>query len=204
MRYIAYKQKTKKMIKKLMTLAAAFVLSLSVFAQSTWTIDKSHSRVGFVVTHMVVAEVEGYFKDFDASITSPSDDFNGAEISFSAKVASINTDNERRDNHLRSDDFFNAEQFPEIKFVGKLVKEGGKYLLKGDFTMRDITKPATFDVKYGGSIDTGRGTKAGFRITGTVNRLEYGLKWSNRLASGELAVADEVTINCRIELDKKS
>lgn len=195
--------KNDEIMKKLMTIAA-FALTTSVFAQSTWTIDKSHSKVGFVVTHMVVAEVEGNFKDFDASIASPSDDFNGAEIEFSAKVASINTENERRDNHLRSDDFFNAEQFPEIKFKGKLVKEDGKYLLKGDFTMRDVTKPVAFDVKYGGSIDTGRVTKAGFRITGTVNRLEYGLKWSNRLASGELAVADEVTINCRIELDKKS
>ncbi len=191
-------------MKKLLTFSAALLFAVGVLAQSTWTIDKSHSRVGFVVTHMVIAEVEGNFKDFDATIVSAADDFNGAEIEFTGKVASVNTENERRDNHLRSDDFFNAEQFPEIKFKGKLVKEGGKYQLKGDFTMRDVTKPVTFDVKYNGSIDTGRGMKAGFRITGTVNRLEYGLKWSNKLASGELAVADEVTINCRIELDKKS
>ncbi|HMP99760.1 MAG TPA: YceI family protein [Cyclobacteriaceae bacterium] len=191
-------------MKKILTLLAGMAFSLGLMAQGNWTIDKSHSKVGFVVTHMVVAEVEGSFKDFDATIVSSSDDFNGAEISFTAKTASINTENERRDNHLRSDDFFNAEQYPDIKFVGKLVKEGGKYLLKGDFTMRDVTKPVVFDVKYGGSIDTGRGMKAGFRITGTVNRLEYGLKWSNKLASGELAVADEVSINCRIELDKRS
>lgn len=191
-------------MKKILTLLAGMAFSLGLMAQGNWTIDKSHSKVGFVVTHMVVAEVEGSFKDFDATIVSSSDDFNGAEISFTAKTASINTENERRDNHLRSDDFFNAEQYPDIKFVGKLVKEGGKYLLKGDFTMRDVTKPVVFDVKYGGSIDTDRGMKAGFRITGTVNRLEYGLKWSNKLASGELAVADEVSINCRIELDKRS
>jgi len=196
--------KTIENMKKLLSLTAALLIAGISLAQSNWAVDKSHSKVGFVVTHMVVAEVEGNFKDFDATIVSPSDDFNGAEIEFTAKVASIYTENERRDNHLRSDDFFNAEQFPEIKFKGKLVKEGGKYLLKGDFTMRDVTKPVVFDVKYGGSIDTGRGMKAGFRITGTVNRLDYGLKWANRLSSGELAVADEVTINCRIELDKKS
>jgi polyisoprenoid-binding protein YceI len=196
--------KTIENMKKILSLTTALLIAGISLAQTNWSVDKSHSKVGFVVTHMVVAEVEGNFKEFDATIVSPSDDFNGAEIEFTAKVASIYTENERRDNHLRSDDFFNAEQFPEIKFKGKLVKEGGKYLLKGDFTMRDVTKPVVFDVKYGGSIDTGRGMKAGFRISGTVNRLEYGLKWSNRLASGELAVADEVTINCRIELDKKS
>jgi polyisoprenoid-binding protein YceI len=196
--------KTIENMKKILSLTTALLIAGISLAQTNWSVDKSHSKVGFVVTHMVVAEVEGNFKEFDATIVSPSDDFNGAEIEFTAKVASIYTENERRDNHLRSDDFFNAEQFPEIKFKGKLVKEGGKYLLKGDFTMRDVTKPVVFDVKYGGSIDTGRGMKAGFRISGTVNRLDYGLKWSNRLASGELAVADEVTINCRIELDKKS
>ena len=191
-------------MKKLFTVTAALLFAGFAVAQTNWAVDKSHSKVGFVVTHMVVAEVEGNFKDFDASIVSPSDDFNGAEIEFTAKAASIYTENERRDNHLRSDDFFNAEKYPDVKFKGKLVKEDGKYLLKGDFTMRDVTKPVVFDVKYGGSIDTGRGMKAGFRITGVVNRLDYGLKWSNALSTGELAVADEVTINCRIELDKKS
>jgi len=82
------------------------------------------------------------------------------------------------------------------------VKEGGKYQLKGDFTMRDVTKPVVFDVTYGGSIDTGRGVKAGFKLNGKINRLEYGLKWSNKLASGELAVADAVEIVCKIELNK--
>ena len=191
-------------MKKLFTVTAALLFAGFAVAQTNWAVDKSHSKVGFVVTHMVVAEVEGNFKDFDASIVSPSDDFNGADIEFTAKAASIYTENERRDNHLRSDDFFNAEKYPDVKFKGKLVKEDGKYLLKGDFTMRDVTKPVAFDVKYGGSIDTGRGMKAGFRITGVVNRLDYGLKWSNALSTGELAVADEVTINCRIELDKKS
>ncbi|MBK8292016.1 MAG: YceI family protein [Flammeovirgaceae bacterium] len=135
-------------------------------------------------------------------MVSKSDDFNVAEVTFTAKTASVNTGNENRDKHLKSDDFFNAEQFPEIKFTGTIVKTGGKYQLKGDFTMRDVTKPVVFDITYGGQIDTGRGVKAGFKFTGKVNRLEYGLKWSNKLASGELAVADEVEVVVKVELNK--
>jgi polyisoprenoid-binding protein YceI len=181
----------------------ALVFSGAAVAQTTWTIDKAHSKIGFNVVHMVVAEVEGKFKDFDASVVTTSEDFNGADIEFSAKVASIDTDNERRDNHLRSDDFFNAEKFPEVKFKGKLVKEGKKYYLKGDFTMRDVTKPVTFDVTYGGTIATARGAKAGFKINGVVNRQEYGLKWNRVLEAGGVTVSDNVEIICKIELDKQ-
>lgn len=176
----------------------------SVLAQTNWALDKSHSKVGFNVTHMVVAEVEGKFNDFDVKVTSPAEDFNGAAVEFTAKTASVDTDNEKRDNHLKSDDFFNAEKFPEIKFKGKLVKENGKYLLKGDLTMRDVTKPVTFDVTYGGTVNTGRGIKAGFKLNGTVKRFDYGLKWNSALESGSLVVADEVQIICKIELNKQA
>lgn len=174
----------------------------TTFAQSTWVIDKPHSKISFNVIHMAITEVEGEFTDFDAKVTSTSDDFHNADVEFTAKVASIDTENDRRDNHLRSDDFFNAEKFPEIKFKGKLVKEGNGYKLKGDFTMRDVTKPVTFDVTYGGTVDTGRGVKAGFKVTGKVNRKDYNLKWDNRLAGGELVVSDDVDIVCKIEMNK--
>jgi polyisoprenoid-binding protein YceI len=189
-------------MKKLNALVAFLLVAGVASAQTTWKIDKGHTNIQFNVTHMVVAEVNGSFKDFDGSVVSKSDDFNGAEVEFTVKTASVNTANENRDNHLKSDDFFNAEKFPDIKFKGTIVKTGGKYQLKGDFTMRDVTKPVVFDITYGGSIDTGRGVKAGFKFTGKVNRLEYGLKWSNKLASGELAVADEVEIVCKVELNK--
>ncbi|MEQ1586556.1 MAG: YceI family protein [Cyclobacteriaceae bacterium] len=189
-------------MKKLNALVAFLLVAGVASAQTTWKIDKGHTNIQFNVTHMVVAEVNGSFKDFDGSVVSKSDDFNGAEVEFTVKTASVNTANENRDNHLKSDDFFNAEKFPDIKFKGTIVKTGGKYQLKGDFTMRDVTKPVVFDITYGGSIDTGRGIKAGFKFTGKVNRLEYGLKWSNKLASGELAVADEVEIVCKVELNK--
>lgn len=189
-------------MKQLVTIICALALSGTAFSQSTWTGDKAHSTIGFNVTHMVVSEVEGAFKEYDIKVTSKSDDFNGAEVEFTAQVASIDTENERRDGHLKSDDFFNAEKFPEIKFKGKLVKEGSKYLLKGDFTMRDVTKSVTFDVTYGGTVDTGRGIKAGFKVMGKINRMDYNLKWANKLASGEYVVGDEVEILCKLELNK--
>jgi polyisoprenoid-binding protein YceI len=189
-------------MKRMNILAAALLISGSVFAQTTWNIDGNHSRIGFTVTHMAISEVEGEFKDFDAKIVSNSDDFNGAEVEFTAKVESISTENERRDNDLKSDNFFNAEKFPELKFKGKLVKEGSAYKLQGDFTIRDVTKPVTFDVTYGGSVDTGRGTKVGFKVTGTINRYDYNLKWDHKLPGGELVVSKDVDIVCKIELNK--
>jgi polyisoprenoid-binding protein YceI len=151
---------------------------------------------------MVIAEVEGEFKEYEATVTSTSDDFNGASVEFTAQVSSIDTDSERRDGHLKSDDFFNAEKFPTITFKGKLVKKGKKYALKGDFTMRDVTKKVSFPVKFNGTVDTGRGMKAGFIVEGSVKRFEYGLKYDNAIANGSYVVGDEVEILCKLELNK--
>src|SRR5690606_11171351 len=189
-------------MKQINILLAALLISGSSIAQTTWSIDKPHSKIEFNVVHMAISEVEGEFRDFDAKVTSTSDDIHNADVEFTAKVASIDTENERRDNHLKSDDFFNAEKFPDIKFKGKLVKEGKDYKLKGDFTMRDVTKPVSFDVTYGGTIDTGRGLKAGFKVNGTINRKDYNVKWDNKVASGELVVSDDVEIVCKIEMNK--
>lgn len=189
---------------KLNALIIFLFVGTSLIAQSTWNIDKSHSKIGFSATHMVVAETEGLFKDYDATITSKSDDFNGADVAFTAKVASIFTDNERRDNHLKSADFFDAEKYPEIKFIGKLVKSGNAYKLKGAFTMKETTKEVEFNVTYGGSIDTGRGTKAGFKINGTINRLDYGVSWSNKTPAGEWVVSEDVDLTIKVELNKQA
>jgi polyisoprenoid-binding protein YceI len=176
----------------------------SAFAQNTWTVDKAHSKIGFSVTHMAVSEVEGNFRDFDASLVTKSADFDGAEITFNAKTASIDTDNERRDGDLRSPNFFDAEKYPDLAFKGKLVKAGAKYKLKGDLTMHGVTKPVEFDVTYGGTVDTGRGEKAGFKLTGTLNRQDYGLTWNNKIPTGELVVGDNVEIIGKIEVNKKA
>lgn len=189
-------------MKKINILLALVAFTTSAFAQSTWNIDKTHSKIGFSVSHMVVSETEGTFKDYEAKVVSKTDDFNGAEVTFTAKVASINTENERRDGHLKSPDFFDAEKFPEISFKGNIVKQGKKYVLKGDFTMKGVTKKVEFDLVYGGSISTGKGFKAGFKINGSINRQDYGVNWSNKLAGGEMVVGDDVSLVIKIELDK--
>ena len=176
----------------------------SAMAQTTWSIDKAHSKIGFSIPHMAISEVEGNFKEFDASVVSKDADYNGAEVTYSAKTASIDTDNERRDNHLKSPDFFDAEKNPELSFKGNLVKQGGKYKLKGDLTMHGVTKPVEFDVTYGGTMNTGRGEKAGFKISGKINRQDFGLTWANKTPTGELVVGDQVDIIGKIELDKKA
>lgn len=191
-------------MKKLNVLLALVFVAGAATAQTTWKIDKGHSKVGFTVTHMVVAETEGKFDDFEGTIVAKSDDFNGAEVEFTAKVASINTESERRDGHLKSADFFDAEKFPDVKFKGILTKEGGKYVLKGKFTLKDVTKDVAFDVTYGGQINTGRGFKAGFKLNGVINRQDYNVKWANKLQDGSAVVGDDVIISCKIELDKQA
>jgi polyisoprenoid-binding protein YceI len=189
-------------MKKFNTLFAAMLIAGATVAQTNWTLDKGHSSVAFSVAHMVVSETTGNFKDFDVKAVSKSEDFVGAEVEFTAKTASVFTDNEKRDGHLKSDDFFNAEKFPEIKFKGTIVKEGGKYLLKGNLTMRDVTKPISFDLTYGGKVKAYGGEKAGFKFTGKVNRQEFGLKFNKALEGGGLVVGDEVEFTCKIELNK--
>jgi polyisoprenoid-binding protein YceI len=190
-------------MKKINALLALLLFSGVTFAQTTWTIDKVHSKIGFNVTHMAVSEVEGKFNDFEGTVASKSDDFNGSQIAFTAKTASVDTDNEKRDGHLKSPDFFEADKYPEIKFAGTLVKDGGKYKLKGDLTMHGVTKAVEFDVTYGGMINTPNGTKAGFKLTGKVNRQDYGLKWANKVPTGEMVVSDEVELIVKVELNKK-
>lgn len=200
--FLRYYCKPKKNMKKINTFLVAMLVAGAAFAQSSWSVDKVHSKIGFNVSHLVVSEVEGSFKDYDVKITSTADDFNGADVEFTAKTASVFTDNEKRDGHLKSDDFFNAEKFPELKFKGKLTKEGGKYVLKGDLTIRDVTKPATFEVTYGGSVKAFGGTRAGFKLTGKIDRFAYNLKWDKAIESGSLVVGKEVEVSCKVELTK--
>lgn len=189
-------------MKKIFTLFALVLMAGAVNAQTTWNLDQGHSSVGFAVSHMVVSEATGSFKDYTVKVVSNTADFDGADVEFSAKVASINTDNANRDGHLKSPDFFEAEKFPEITFKGKLSKSGSKYQLKGQFTMKGVTKEVAFDVTYGGTIDTGRGVKAGFKLNGVINRQDYGVKWANKLKDGSAVVGDEVQVIVKLELNK--
>ena len=188
-------------MKKLFLTCSAVLVTAVVFAQTNWAFDKTHSNIGFTVTHMVIAEVSGSFKDTDIKVSSPTEDFNGASIEFTAKVGSIDTQNEMRDNHLKGEDFFNAEKYPEIKFVGKLVKKGTTYSADGKLTLRDITKDVSFPVKYMGTIKTAQFTKAGFKLNGTINRFDYNLKWDRKLETGGLVVGQDVQLSANIELN---
>jgi polyisoprenoid-binding protein YceI len=192
-------------MKKINLLLVLVLFSASLFAQTKWTVDKAHSKVQFSVAHMVISDVTGNFKNFDTYVETNGDDFENAKIDFWADVNSINTENEGRDKHLKSDDFFNAEKFPKITFKGKSMKKvgEGKYQLTGDFTMRDVTKQITLDVVFRGMVkDPWGNTKAGFKITGEVNRFDYGLKWNGLVETGGLVVGKTVSLIVDLELQK--
>ena len=178
--------------------------SMAKYAPTKWAIDKVHSNVKFTVTHLVISEVEGYFKIFDGSLEHSKPDFSDAKINFSVDINSINTDNENRDKHLKSDDFFNAEKFPQMKFESTSFTPLGnnKYKLVGNLTIRDVTKPVTFDVTYGGTANMGPTTKAGFKAKTTINRFDYGLKWDKATESGGLVVGKDVDIVVNAELNQ--
>lgn len=177
-------------------------IATGAFAQTKWSIDKTHTDIRFTVTHMTISEVDGEFKEFEGTVMNAKPDFNGAEIEFTAKVASINTDNEGRDKHLKGADFFDAEKYPDVKFKGKIMKKGKKYLLVGDFTMKDVTKKVEFPATYMGQVATQRGAKAGFKVTGTVNRFDYNVKWDRTIDTGGLVVGKDVTFTCNVELNE--
>jgi polyisoprenoid-binding protein YceI len=182
-------------------------VSTLTFSQTTWTVDKTHSKVGFSVTHLVITDVEGYFKNYDAAITTKGDDLTTANIDFTINTISIFTDNNDRDNHLRSDDFFNAEKYPNMVFKGKSMKKvsENKFRLTGDFTIRDVTKQVELDVKYNGTVkDPWGNTKAGFKITGEIDRFDYNLKWNKAIEAGSLVVGKEVELVIDLQLVKKS
>jgi polyisoprenoid-binding protein YceI len=192
-------------MKKLLFAFALAAAANGSQAQS-WNLDKSHSSLSFSVEHMVVSETEGTFKNYNVDVQSSKPDFTDAQISFEAEVGSINTENEMRDNHLKSDDFFNAEKFPKISFKSSSLKKisDKKYVLEGDLSIRDVTKKVKLDVTYGGTIKDPYGmTRAGFRVSGSINRFDYNLKWSNKLDNGGLMVGENVNLDIKLEITRK-
>ncbi|MEX1137711.1 MAG: YceI family protein [Bacteroidota bacterium] len=183
-------------------LSAVLALTAGAVAQTTWKVDNVHSNVKFAVSHLIISEVEGSFKVYSGALTFGNSDLTNAEVDFAVDVASINTDNVMRDGHLRSDDFFNAEQFPKMTFKSTAWKklDEKRYELEGDLTIRDITKPVSFAVVFGGTIkDPWGNMKAGFKATTTINRFEYGLKWNGLTEAGGMTVGKEVTIVLNLE-----
>jgi polyisoprenoid-binding protein YceI len=184
--------------------AVAFA-TVSLRAQDAgWRLDKAHSKIVFTIKHMVISEVLGYFKDFDIAFNSSKDDFSDGQVEAVIKVASINTDNERRDNDLKSDNFFSAEKYPEIKFKStKFEKTGDNtYKIHGDLTIRDATKPVVFDAVHNGTLKTSRGLMSAWKATLSINRFDYGIQSNSMLETGGLVVGENVNITVTLELRK--
>ena len=185
---------------------ASLVVGLSVSAQTTWIADKAHSQVTFSVTHLLITEVTGRFRDFDITFQNANDDFSEGSIDIRIGAASIDTDIEKRDNHLRSDDFLNAEKFPNITFKSKSIEKMGKntYKITGVLTIRDVTKSVVLDATYNGTVTDPWGvTKAGFKATTAINRFDYGVKWNKVMETGGLVAGETVKIILLVEFNKQ-
>lgn len=174
---------------------------------TTWVIDPTHSEVQFKIKHLVISTVTGSFGQYEGQIETYGDDFTDATISFSADINSIGTGNEQRDGHLKSADFFDAEQFPKLTFTStSLTKTGDdSYALVGNLTIRDVTKSVPLKVEYGGQMQDFYGqTKAGFELTGTIKRKEFGLTWDGVTEAGGVVVSDEVKLVMNIQVVKQA
>jgi polyisoprenoid-binding protein YceI len=185
---------------------ALLIIAIGVKAQSTWKLDLAHSKVSFSVSHMVISDVTGRFTDFDVTLVHTKDDLTDGKLTATIKVKSINTDNEGRDKHLRSADFFDAEKYPEITFVSKSFEKTGKntYKIMGDLTMHGATKPVVLETKFNGTVNDPWGnTKAGFKATTTVNRKDFGIVYNKTLEAGGLLIGENVEVTINVELGKE-
>jgi len=174
-------------------------------AITKWTVDPMHSLIQFKVRHLMITNVTGSFQHFDGTIEAEGEDFTQGKVTFSVKVDSIDTTNDDRNGHLKSDDFFSAEKYPEITFTSTSFKKisGEDWDLTGDLTIRDKTKPVTLKVEYGGVAQDFYGnTKAGFTVTGKINRSDFGLVWNGVTEAGSVVVSDEVKVSADLQFVK--
>ncbi len=194
------------MKKSLLTIVSLLVATLG-FSQSTeWKIDHAHSNVTFEITHLMVATVIGKFEQFSGTIKSDAEDFSDITVEFQIETASVNTNNERRDNHLRSDDFFDSEINPYMTFKSKAFekKEGNNYKMLGDLTMNDVTREIEFDVRFMGTIqDPWGNTRAGFRASSALDRTDYNLTYNTALDGGGVLIGNNVDLRVNLELIKE-
>jgi polyisoprenoid-binding protein YceI len=168
----------------------------------TWKIDASHSHVGFSVKHMMIATVRGQFETYSGTLELDAEDLTRSKLSGEIEVASINTREAARDEHLRSADFFDAANHPTIRFQSTRIEhvEGNEYKVTGDITIRGVTRPIVLDVEYAGvHKDPWGGTRTGFTVTGSLNRKDFGLTWNAALETGGVLVGDKIKLELEIE-----
>ncbi|MCO5260691.1 MAG: YceI family protein [Crocinitomicaceae bacterium] len=175
-------------------------------ATNKWVIDPSHSEVMFKVKHLMISNVTGVFNGFQGGAATEEDDFSTAQFEFSAPINAISTNNEQRDGHLKSADFFDAENYPELTFKSKKVEkvDDDTYSIIGDFTIKGVTNEAKLKMEFGGiTKDPYGNTKAGFSLNGKINRADYGLTWNAALETGGVMVSEDVRLNADIQLVKQ-
>ncbi len=178
-----------------------------IMATTKWVMDPMHSEVQFKIKHLVISTVTGSFRKFEGEVVTESDDFADSEIDFSLDVDSIDTTQEARDQHLKSAEFFDAETYPKISFKSTSLKKvsGDEYKLEGNLTIKDVTKPVSLDVEFGGSADDFYGqTKAGFEITGKINRKDFGLTWNGVTEAGSIVVGEDVKLIINAQFTKQA
>ncbi|GGD80186.1 hypothetical protein GCM10011514_50250 [Emticicia aquatilis] len=172
--------------------------------QTKWSIDQAHSDITFKVRHLMIAHVKGEFKTFEANIYTSEKDFTTAEIDVWIDAASITTGDVQRDDHLKSVDFLDVINHKQITFTASTIvkaEEKGKHKLWGELTMIGVTKNVVLDVEFGGIVkDPWGNERAGFTITGKINRADWGLVWNTTIEAGGIMVSEEISINCEIEL----
>lgn len=178
---------------------------MTTATKTLWTIDPTHSEVQFKVTHLVISTVTGSFNSYNGNIEADGDNFENAQASFTAEIDSISTNNEDRDQHLKSDDFFNAEEYPQLKFESTNFEkvDEGEYKVTGDLTIRDLTKEVQLDVVHGGTVTDQYGNdKAGFEVAGSINRKEFGLTWDAVTEAGNVVVGDKIKLQLNVQFIK--
>jgi len=171
-----------------------------------WTLDPAHSELKFKIKHMMISNVTGNFNKFNVEATTDSEDFSKAKITATADLNSIDTNNEQRDNHLKSGDFFETEKYPEAKFESTSVakKNNDEYEVKGNLTIKGVTKPVTLNAEFGGIAKDPYGNiKAGFTVNGKINRKDFGLNWNAALETGGVLVGEDLKIQSEIQLVKQ-
>lgn len=181
----------------------------ATLTKTKWIIDKAHSEIGFRVKHLMITNVKGVFRDFEASIYTTNEDFMTSEVDLVINAASIDTGDTNRDNHLRSADFFDTEQHAQIHFTSddafEKVDDDGSYTMWGDLTIKGIKKQIKLDIEYGGIMKDPWGNhKAGVTVNAKINRKDWDLNWNAALEAGGVLVSDEVRISCDFQLVKAS
>jgi polyisoprenoid-binding protein YceI len=175
-------------------------------ATTNWSLDPTHSELQFKVKHLMITTVTGSLGVFNASLTTESEDFEGAKVSFEAETNSVKTGNTDRDTHLIGADFFDSETYPKISFSStSFTKDGDDYVLTGDLTVKGTTKSVKLNVEFGGiATDPWGNTKAGFTLAGKINRTEFGLTWNAALETGGVMVSEEVKLAGELQFVKQA